>query len=85
MVFGPLGYTRKLVCLPYWKEEYALKGLNQLKTSDIHFIIDYSGTETIQALVNFLKNTSYGTFTLVVQDNKVIGYDSLVKKRNKNK
>lgn len=49
-------------------------------------LISYLDSETIHALIKFLKSTSYGTFTIVVQDNKVIGYDFSIKKRtNKNK
>jgi len=58
------------------KEEYARRGIRQLKL--VNFNLD---VEILQALSNFLKNTSHGTFTLVVQESKVIGYDIQVKKR----
>ncbi|OPY58272.1 MAG: hypothetical protein A4E55_01044 [Pelotomaculum sp. PtaU1.Bin035] len=52
-----------------------------IKTSEFQPLIDGIGVDILQAFGNFLKNTSHGTFTLVVQDSKVIGYDIQVKKR----
>lgn len=64
-----------------WK--YNMVNEELVMTFEIRFLTNYLDTETIQALSNFLKNTSHGSFTIVIQDNKVIGFDSLIKKRTK--
>lgn len=62
-----------------------IKRWNRLKNNDLTNIANYLDSEIIKALSNFLSNTSFGTFTLIIQEKKVVGYDFLVKKRSKNK
>lgn len=56
---------------------------HQLKNSDLTVIANYLDPETIKALSNFLRSTTFGNFTLIIQENKVVGYDFPVKKRPK--
>ncbi|GEC90566.1 DUF2292 domain-containing protein [Brevibacillus brevis] len=37
--------------------------------------------KVIQSLADFLHNARFGSFTLIVHENKVIGYDQMIKNR----
>ncbi|WP_436712042.1 hypothetical protein [Brevibacillus formosus] len=37
--------------------------------------------KVIQSLADFLNNARFGSFTLIVHENKVIGYDQMIKNR----
>jgi len=54
-----------------------------LKNDELTFITNCLDSETINALKKFLTDTRFGNFTLIVKEGKVVGYDFLIRKRNK--
>lgn len=66
-------YIMVLILLEYnrnWYNSHCDKG-ESIEKNDLIFIANYLDNETIKALSNFLRNTSFGTFTLIIQENKV--------------
>ncbi|HEY3313702.1 MAG TPA: YezD family protein [Bacillota bacterium] len=49
--------------------------------ADRAFLRKLMDDEWFNELLRFLKDTRFGSFTVVVQDGKVIGYDELTKRR----
>lgn len=50
-------------------------------SADRALLRELMGDEWFIELLRFLRETRYGSFTVVVQDGKVIGYDELIKRR----
>lgn len=49
--------------------------------ADHAFLRKLADDEWFKELLRFLQETRFGSFTVVVQDGKVIGYDELIKRR----
>ncbi|OPY63317.1 MAG: hypothetical protein A4E56_00667 [Pelotomaculum sp. PtaU1.Bin065] len=54
-----------------------------MKNDELTVIVNYLDSETVKALNKFLRDTKYGNFTLIIKNSKVVGYDFLIRKRNK--